>query len=258
MRREAREIKRRFGIEERQLTQRNATHRTRTHRPPQQGPGTGGRHRARTTGQNGRSVIRHGGKRRRAESQWYGGSDLPKAEAEAELDYWLAPALDARQQREQATINRRRAKASAELVARHLEAGEDTATLRGQMLRANEIELEWQEKLDELDFERSIETAKLQRARRRAENEFSRDKATITMCLLAKATSAAPADAHAATDAGIFGVMGDPETIALQTKRDEAINARERELAELDAKFAARCADLEAERDDALAEAADA
>lgn len=126
------------------------------------------------------------------------------------------------------------------------------------MLRANEIELEWQEKLDELNFERSIETAKLQRARRRVENEFSRDQATIMTRLLAKATSAAPEDAHAATGAGIFGVMGDLEMIALQTKRDEAINDRERELAELDAKFDARRADLEAERDDALAEAADA
>ena len=181
-----------------------------------------------------------------------------KAEIEAEMDYWLEPSLSARQQRELAAINRRRAQVSTELAARYLDAGEDTAAMRTRVQQASAIEARWQEKLDELEFERSIETAKLQRARRRAENEFSRDQAALLLRNLAKAAADPDGAGAAAAGAGLFGAMGDPEMVALQEKRDEAINACEREIEELSARLDVRRADLEARRDDELAEAADA
>ena len=226
MRREAREIERKFGAEERQLEARFDQERIQL-----------------------RSTTRE---RLAAEATF------AKAEIEAEMDYWLEPSLSARQQRELAAINRRRAQVSTELAARYLDAGEDTAAMRTRVQQASAIEARWQEKLDELEFERSIETAKLQRARRRAENEFSRDQAALLLRNLAKAAADPDGAGAAAAGAGLFGAMGDPEMVALQEKRDEAINACEREIEELSARLDVRRADLEARRDDELAEAADA
>ena len=174
-----------------------------------------------------------------------------KAEIEAELEYGLLPQLDARERLERAAIERRRDAEAAKVQARYLAAGEETGQMRQMIERTSAIELRWREQLDQLDYERDVALAKVQREIRTAENAFTRDQTAAMMRRTAAAT-------EGGEGLNVFATMGDPAMQALQVKRDDEVNALMTKLDELNADFDAKRADLEAGRDDEIAQANDA
>ena len=148
-------------------------------------------------------------------------------------------------------IERRRDAEAAKVQARYLEAGEETAQMRQMIERTSAIELRWRERLDQLDYERDVALAKVQREIRTAENAFTRDQTAVMMRRTAAAT-------EAGDGLNVFATLGDPAMQALQVKRDDEVNALMTKLDELNADFDAKRADLEAGRDDEIAQANDA